>query len=75
MSEEYNELTRLWTAAIACEENSSTSTETLHQLYEARMKKFTWVGSDEHHLRHSLDLYLENRGYSSPITTEIRQAD
>lgn len=67
------ELNRLWTAAIECEGIGGSSMETLYELYEARMQKFTWVGP-ECSLRVAIDRYLEHRGYKHPITTEIPYA-
>lgn len=69
-----DELSRLWTAAIECEGIGGSSMETLYELYEARIKKFTWVGKRECDLRVALDRYLEHRGYKYPITTEIQYA-
>ena len=69
MEPTYEELNRLWTAAIECEGIGGSSMETLAALYEARMKKFSWVGKEECRLRFALDAYLEHRGYKHPVTT------
>lgn len=61
----YDELDRLWTAAIECEGIGGSSMETLHALYEARMRKFSWKGKDECNLRFSLNRYLKHRGYDT----------
>lgn len=74
MEPTYDELNRLWTAAIECEGIGGASMETLRALYDARMKKFSWVGKEECNLRFALDGYLEHRGYKHPITTEIPYA-
>lgn len=66
-----DELNSLWTAAIECEGIGGSSMETLHALYDARVKKFSWVGTYEIGLMFSLDNYLEYRGYKKQITTAI----
>lgn len=63
-----DELNSLWIAAIECAGIGGSSMETLHALYEARMKKFSWVGENECNLRLALDAYLEYRGYKNPIS-------
>lgn len=65
----HDDLSKLWDAAFECE-RSGSSRETLHQLYEARMKKFTWVGIVENDFRIALDLYLEHRGYTRESITQ-----
>jgi hypothetical protein len=71
----YEDLQSLLTAAIECEGIGGSSMETLHALYEGRMKKSTWVGKEEIELRFALDSYLQYRGYKHPISTEITFAD
>lgn len=56
-----DDLDALWTTAIECEGIPGAASESLYELYNARMKKFTWVG-DEVKLMLALDGYLEHRG-------------
>ena len=60
----FDDINGLWKAAIACEEVVGASRATLANLYEARMKKFGWVGKEEGELRFAVDRYLEHWGYS-----------
>ena len=58
-----DELNKLWTAAIECSDCIGASSQLLRDLYDARMKKHSWVGPKENQLRFALDSYLYANGY------------
>ncbi len=57
----YDELNRLWTAAIECEGIGGASAQARQELIAARQKKFTWIGGRECNLRIAIDRYIEHR--------------
>lgn len=69
-----DDLNRLWTIAIECEGIAGAGLGALYELYEARIKKFCWVGKRERDLMFAIDKYLAHRGYKFSITTEGDEA-
>lgn len=60
---DYDQLNRLFTAAIECQHIGVARLETLLALYKARQDKTTWFGEDELRIRDQIDAFLNYNGY------------